>query len=89
MVHHGAVQNYAGSLAELATDVGNLRYDALAEFLTLLSAKIAEDGQKDAGRGRAQLAAALQNSAAELVASAKHIEKAWQVAKPFMLAEDR
>ena len=87
MVHHDAVQSYAGTLAELAADVGNLRYDALAEFLRLLAAKITEDGQKDADRGRVQLAAALQNSAVELAASAKRIEKAWQVAKPFMLAQ--
>ena len=88
MTHYDAVQNYAGSLAALAEDIGNLRYDALAEFLTLLAAKIAQDGQKDAGRGRSQLAAVLHSSAAELAASAEHIEKAWQVAKPFMLAED-
>jgi len=84
MTHRDAVQNYTGTLAELAEDIGNLRYDALAELLQLLSVKIGQDGQKDAGRGRAQLAAALQDSAKELAASAGHIERAWRVAKPFM-----
>lgn len=84
MTHHEAVQNYTGSLAELAEDVGNLRYDALADFLRLLSAKVAQDAEKDAGRGRAQLASALQGSTAELTAAAEKIEKAWRIAKPFM-----
>ena len=84
MIHYDAVQNYTGSLAELAEDVGNLRYDALAEFLQILSAKVAQDGIKDAGHGRAQLASALQGGAAELTASADQIQKAWRIAKPFM-----
>ena len=87
MIHYDAVQNYTGSLAELAEDVGNLRYEALAEFLQLLSAKVAQDAEKDAGRGRAQLASALQDSAAELTASADHMQKAWRIAKPFMPEE--
>ncbi len=74
-------------MAELVEDIGNLRYDALAEFLRLLSAKVALDGAQDAGRGRAQLASALQGSAAELTASADKIQKAWRIAKPFMPEE--
>ncbi len=83
MTHYDAVQNYAGTLTELAGDIGDLRYDALVEFLTLLSAKLALDAEKDAARGRARLAAALQNGAAELSAAAQ-IESAWRIAKPFM-----
>ena len=88
MTHHDVVQNYTGTMAKLAEDIGNLRYDALAEFLRLLSAKVAQDGAKDAGRDRAQLASALQDSAAELAASADNIKKAWQIAKPFMPEEE-
>lgn len=74
-------------MAELVEDIGNLRYDALAEFLRLLSAKVAQDGEKDASRGRSQLASALQGSAVELAASADYMQKAWRIAKPFMPEE--
>ncbi|MCC3405754.1 MAG: hypothetical protein JGK17_09210 [Microcoleus sp. PH2017_10_PVI_O_A] len=47
MIHPQNVEKYAGNLTELAEDVGNLKYDALAEFLHVLSAKIEKDGAKD------------------------------------------
>lgn len=68
---------YEGGLDKLVEDVGNLRYDALEEFLRQLSHKLARDGAADANRGRAKLAA-------ELHGAADHIAAAWRICKPFM-----
>ena len=40
MVHRERVEGYTGTLAELAEDLGNLRYDSLGQFLELLAAKL-------------------------------------------------
>jgi hypothetical protein len=52
MIHRDTPDRYAGTLGDLAAELGDFRYDALAEFLRLLAAKLAEDAAKDAGRGR-------------------------------------
>ncbi len=87
MIHYSTVQNYTGTLTELAEDISNLRYDALAELLELLSAKIERDGEKDKARGRAQLAQALQESTDGLAKAAVTMQKAWRIAEPFMPPE--
>ena len=84
MTHQPNVQNYSGTLSELAEDVGNLKYDALAGFLYLLAEKVERDGSKDRERGRVRLASALQDCAAHLAASATEADKAWRIAKPFI-----
>lgn len=84
MIHHNTIQDYIGTLPELAEKIGDLRYDALAEFLEMLSAKIERDGLKDEKRGRAQLAQALQECASELANAAVPMKKAWKIAEPFM-----
>ena len=33
MIHKEVVEKYDGTMIELAEDIGNLRYDALVEFL--------------------------------------------------------
>jgi hypothetical protein len=76
-IEHSKDIPYEGGYPKLADDLGNLRYDALAEFLELLAAKIDRDAGADAGRGRAQLAAELQ-------AAAERIARAWRICKPFM-----
>jgi hypothetical protein len=43
MVHHEQIERYPGTLEELAVEIADLRYDALASFLRALA------GQ--AGRG--------------------------------------
>jgi hypothetical protein len=84
MVHREDIQGYPGSLADLAGEVGDLRYDALAGFLRALADKLASDGAADAGRGRPQLAAALRDGAAGLVAAAAAIDLAWAISAPHM-----
>ena len=84
MVHRETVEGYEGSLAQLVEAVGDLKYDSLAEFLRLLAMKVERDGAKDHARGRARLAAALQDSAAQIAAAVVGIETAWRISKPHM-----
>jgi signal transduction histidine kinase len=82
MIHEIEIPGY--TLKGLAEKIGDLRYDALADFLNLLSEKIDLDGFEDESRGRAKLATALKASAASLKQSSLHIDKAWQICEPFM-----
>jgi hypothetical protein len=84
MIHRDNVERYPGGLDELAVDVGNLRYDALGEFLQLLAAKLEADAVADEGRGRRRLAAALRDGAAGVAAAAESIHRAWRISAPHM-----
>lgn len=68
---------YPDGLAGLAGDLGNLRYDALAEFLSLLAVKLAKDAEADMGRKRPQLARYLRDAS-------DSVDKAWRLCEPFM-----
>jgi len=70
--------------AELAGEVGNLRYDALAFFLRSLAAKLEADANADAGRGRPKLATTLRGGAAGIMMAAAEIERAWSICAPHM-----
>jgi len=84
MVHREDIERYPGTLAELAGDVGDLRYDALAAFLRALAAKLAADGDADARRGRPKLAAALGSASGAADSAAADIERAWDICAPRM-----
>ena len=84
MVHRDQIERYPGTLAQLAGDIGDLRYDALASFLRSLAAKLESDGNADASRGRPKLAAALRNSATAVKEAAAEIERAWSICAPHM-----
>src|SRR4051812_5717721 len=79
MIHHEEVERYQGTLTQLAGDVGDLRYDALAAFLRLLAAKLESDGIADAHRDRPQLASALRKGAAAVQEAGAEIERAWSI----------
>lgn len=83
MVHREDVDRFPGSLAQLAGEVGDLRYDALASFLQALSAKLKSDGEADAGRGRRELAA-LHAASVSVSSAAADIEHAWSICAPRM-----
>ena len=83
-MHRSTVDRYPGTLAELVIDVANLRYDALEEFLTLLSVKLATDSVADEGRGRPRLASALRESAKQVQAASSAIREAWRISGPRM-----
>jgi hypothetical protein len=84
MVHRADVERYPGTLAELAGEVGDLRYDALALFLRSLAAKLESDASADAGRGRPRLSAALRGGAAGVAEAAAEVERAWSICAPHM-----
>ncbi|MDY3561050.1 hypothetical protein R5W23_002309 [Gemmata sp. JC673] len=84
MPHANHVERYPGTLAELATELGDLRYDALATFLEELAAKLEADSLADGARGRGKLAAALRAASDEVTSAAEHIAKAWRICEPHM-----
>jgi hypothetical protein len=84
MDHREDVESYPGTLAQLACEVGDLRYDALAAFLHALAAKLYKDGNADAGRDRHKLAVALHAASASVTASAVDVELAWSICAPRM-----
>jgi hypothetical protein len=84
MIHRETIDRYPGTLAELAGELGDLRYDALALFLRALARKLEQDAAADAERGRPRLAAALGDGATAVAAAAVAIERAWAISAPRM-----
>ncbi|MEM6752732.1 MAG: hypothetical protein AAF630_07170 [Cyanobacteria bacterium P01_C01_bin.38] len=87
MKHQTNIEKYDSSLKALAEDIGNLRYDALAEFLKLLSDKINQDAEKDLSRNRVKLAACLKECSLELNQASIAIDKAWEICEPYCREE--
>lgn len=88
MIHHNTIQKYPGSLEELAEDIGDLRYDALADFLALLTAKMHRDAVADEGRKRYKLAKSLHECSRALQESKVAVDEAWRISEPFMLIRE-
>lgn len=84
MKHPLTIKKYEGNMPELTEDLGNLRYDALADFLKLLSQKIQQDGEKDRARGRQQLAQSLFTCSQKINEAAHSIDIAWKISAPYM-----
>jgi hypothetical protein len=83
-IHKSTVKGYAGSLEELAIEIGDLKYDALKEFLAHLQTKFDEDSDADFNRGRERLAEALYNTARGIEHAGDQIAEAWKISEPFM-----
>jgi hypothetical protein len=84
VVHREIIERYPGPLVQLAAEIADLRYDALAAFLQALAAKLGADADADAGRGRPKLAAALRGAAVATTSAAAEIQRAWSVSAPYM-----
>lgn len=84
MIHKHKVEKYGGTMEDLAEEIGNLKYDALAKFLELLADKVKIDGDKDEGRGRIKLAGHLHECSAKLRECQLSIEEAWGICAPYM-----
>ncbi len=82
MKHPDRILDYPHSLPKLAEDVGDMRYYALAEFLSSLADKLARDGDADAARGRTQLSASLRRAASTIADAAREIEKTQAICAP-------
>ena len=83
MQHKEVVEKYDGSLEELANDIGNLRYDSLADFISLLSAKLNRDSEKDLNAGRKKLAHELHVASYRLSEVEESIINAWEISAPY------
>ena len=81
MIHKTEIEGH--HLQALANEIGDLRYDALQEFLLHLSLKIKNDALKDRNRGRIKLANQLGEASEKIQKSAESIDKAWIICKPF------
>jgi hypothetical protein len=84
MIHKDKIDNYEGSMEQLAESIGDLKYDALSCFLELLATKIQKDGDKDKSRGRVKLAKHLHSSVDNLKECSKSINEAWIICEPYM-----
>lgn len=88
MKHKGWIKNYERDFEKLAEEIGDLRYDSIADFLLLLSQKIGKDGGKDRARGRVKLANALDETAKHLKSSSENVAEAWRICEPYMFPSD-
>ena len=87
MKHKIYIEKYDASLEELSEDIGNLRYDTLADLLKLLSTKINKDSESDLSRNRVKLAACLKECSLELNEASIAIDKAWEICEPYCQGE--
>jgi len=78
------VEKYSGSLADLARDIGNMRYDSLADFLNHLGDDLIRQATADKAGGRIKLASQLEKTAKELYKAGKKMLSVWEVCKPYM-----
>ncbi len=76
--------NLEVSRDELVTQLGDLKYDALAIFLEMLSKKLKNDSEADDGRGRQKLAGHLDMASRHIFEASLEIDKAWKICKPYM-----
>lgn len=88
MRHKAWIKNYERDFERLAEEIGDLRYDSLAEFLQLLSRKLELDGDKDLKRGRQRLSESLFVAKDHLQQASKASQLAWEISAPYMLPAD-
>ena len=88
MIHDDNIPHYGKDWTTLAETLGDLRYDALAEFLEALSEKMAKDAEADAGRARHQLARELYDCAEQLGGASGATKRAWKICARFMDGEE-
>lgn len=87
MKHPTRVEGWNGSLYELATAIGNMRYDTQAEFIQLLIEEFELQSRNDHDHGRQQLSARLDHVAAHLDWARSDLMTAWKICEPFMKDE--
>lgn len=82
--HPTKINNYQGSLKDLARDLGNLRYDRLQVFFLLLENKILEDARVDDQHGRKQLASLLNKLSIDVNKVSMTLNEIWGLCKSKM-----
>lgn len=71
-------------MKQLAVEIGDLHYEALAELLSNLKDKLLLDAAHDNAAGRSKIAIFLHAAANNIDFAHMHIETAWMISKPFM-----
>ena len=84
--HKTEIEGY--TLDELADVLGDLRYDALAEFLEKFSDKLRSDAQADLRKDKLQLSDELYSAFYHARKTMDCVEKAWEISKPHMDLEN-
>jgi hypothetical protein len=74
------------TLDDAADYIGNLRYDALTEFLGALELKLMRDSEADQGRNRPLLSGHLHEARMHLGHARISTERAWGISARHMLA---
>ena len=81
--HKTKIKGY--TLNTLAKKIGDLRYDALSEFLNALADKIQEDGKRDKKAKKTKLAKELDSAQEYIRMANDHINGALNISLPRMM----
>lgn len=84
MKHQISVSKYNGTIEELASDLGNLNYSSLSEFLKFLSEKIELDSKADLKRNRKKLSKKLKELSDTLGNASNITEQIYKICEPYM-----
>lgn len=87
-IHARKIVGYEGEIPELATELGQLTYDQVSNFLGALAAELSRQAEGDHGRGRKQLAMELEDAATSTLAAQASIDRAWGICRPHMKPEE-
>jgi len=82
--HKKYIDHYDEKMALLVENIGDLRYDSLAEFLEALSQKLYKDGRADEVRGRVKLSSSLFQASKAIKDAKVNIDESWRISKPYM-----
>jgi hypothetical protein len=82
--HPEYIDRYQGTTAQLAEDLGDLRYDAFADFVGLLQKKLEKDSKADVERKRPKLAKQLHNISMATKLAEESASKAWKICETHM-----
>lgn len=82
--HPRYVENFDGSLDELAKSVGNMTYDQTALFIEKLADDMKRQADADLSRGRNKLASELYATADKLYQARDRMDLAWKICEPYM-----
>ena len=82
--HKKNIDNYRGSLENLANKIKDLKYDSLRNFLGYLANGIEKDVEENNNQEKYQLARRLNNTVGHLKEAKHFIDRAWAICKPKM-----
>jgi hypothetical protein len=79
--HPVFIDKYSKSMEELPDDVGNLRYDALRDFLDGIAKNIAMQAKNDRERGRNDLSTNLDEASNKIMLARNAIDVAFKISR--------